>query len=196
MACLFLGRAAIFDWSPRYTAQAEISINLEQMWLADENASILGIDQVRQKYDKMLTNFKPGKQLASVVCENCNFPNTESDSLANNLRRYLSITKVGETNGSDLYRIQFSDDNRRIALQTVKLLSQRLVFRINFKTKWQNGEQAYSSYQDNVKIRESEKQSNQTDLEQFVNGIKFIGHLSGVFSNAAEIVEPGTVVKN
>jgi hypothetical protein len=194
-ACFYFAKAAIFSWTPRYTAQAGISINLGQMWFADENANILDIEQVRQKYDKMLTKFKPGKPFVSIVCENCNIASTESDSFAQNLRRYLSITKVGETNGSDLYRIQFSDNNRRIALQTVKLLSQRLVSRLNLITKLQNGEQAYSSYQDNVKIQESKEQSNQADLEQFVNGIKFIGHLGGVFSNAAEIVEPGAIVK-
>ncbi len=215
--------ALVFSWSPRYTAQAEFTVNWGLMWLADNDSNS---QKMRQKFDNSLTKFKVSNQFISLLGENCNLPPAESDTMAKNLHRYVSIARIGETNGCDLYRIQFSDNNRQVALKAVNLLSRRLVEKINLKAKIQNAQQTISSYQENASVRENdeearqelaslfqqqqkeysnerqaqiqaiEDQSNQNDFQKFITGIKMIGHLGGFFSNPAEIVESGVVVKN
>lgn len=146
--------------------------------------------------------------------------------IADDLRRNLSIVRVGKTGADDLYQVQFADDNRQIALKAVNLLSRRLVIKINIEAKIQNAIQAFASYKDNTDANENEEklndelaslgqqqnqeysagrqeqiqeingEVNQSDLTKMVAGFKTIFNVGSIFVNPAAIQEHGVIETN
>jgi len=214
---------SILDWfnaPPRYTAQAEFSVNWNQVPAKDQDSNP---QKARREFKNRLANFKVSKQFVSILCERCNIPSTQSASITADLGRYLNITPAGMTNHANLYRIQYSDTNSDVALKAVNLLCNRLVNGINRQAKATSVDKALKSYQDNAENRDKEEklrnemadlmqrqgqeysaekqkrieeikeELNQNDLDKMVSGLGLLVNGVSILANPAKIEKAGWV---
>jgi hypothetical protein len=222
-ATAFSFGSSFFWGSPNYTAQAEYTIKWEQMWGGDVK---FRPKLARQEYDTSLAWFKPSPKLVSWLRQNSSLPADAVRSWPDNLRSYLTITRIGSVDGSDLYRIQFADNNREVAVKTVRLVRKWLVEKLNseaqsrsvaneidpledyFSTKADEDKQSSelaSLSQQQEQEYSAERQErinelhNQSELNQVKLGFsKFNNfiHVMGIFSNPAAIHGCAEVVKS
>lgn len=206
---------------PNYTAQAEFSVNWNQMSAGDQDYNP---KDARREFSGKLANFKVSDRFVSIFCDECNIPSAQSDSLTKSLRLNMSVIRVGKTKDGDLYRVQFADNNQDVAVNAVNLLCNRFVTRLNLNAKYRSTKNALSSYKDNADSRENEQQLredlagllqqqnqeytlvraaqiegikeqlNGNDMETMVSGFKTLANIVGIFSSPAKIQEEGVVV--
>ena len=217
---------SILDWFtplPRYSAQAEFSVNWNQMPTKDKED--FNPQKAKREFKTHLANFKVSKQFVSILCDKCKIPNDQFASVTAELGRYLKITTAGITNNANLYRIQYTDTNPDVALKAVKLLCNRLVDGINRKAKASNLDKALQSVQDNAESQEKEEklraeladltqsqgqkysaerqariqnireELNRNDLDKMVSGFGMLGYGVGAFINPAKVEQAGVVQK-
>lgn len=69
-------KASIFTWTPRYTAQAEFTVDWNQIALnhALGDDKDFNIQKARAEYDNTLAGFKASDQFVSLLCKNATFP--------------------------------------------------------------------------------------------------------------------------
>jgi hypothetical protein len=215
-------KAFISKSSPKYTARAEYSINWNQMGVGDDDYDP---QQARRNYDHQLAVLRMNAALVRELCLECDVPLSKSGLVAQHLQRYLTVRRAGSVNDHDLYQVQFADDNRKVAIKAVNLLTRRLVAVINVKSKIQDGKQTCSSFKKNeaariktqnlrvelaalsgeqqddyngdrqAGIQEVREELDPNEVTEGDSGLETFVYLVAAFSNPAEIQQRGVIVK-
>jgi len=223
LACILSVGAAIFSRSLEYNAQADFTVNWNQIWDGEEN---FDVQQARQEYDVNLANLKVSQPFISLLRQHCDLTAKASRSLPDDLRRNLNITRIGSVKGDDLYRIHYADDNRDVARKVVTLLRKRLVEKLNNQAHAQAGLNSikslneYGSARDDADKNSSElaaqlqqqnqeysaerqtsvddlkKQSEMDDVKIGTTGLTTFIHAVAVFSDPAKIHGRAMITKS
>ena len=148
--CIIVG--SVFAGQPRYSAQADFSIDWNKMPAEGKNPSP---DKAQQSFDHSLVNIEISDQYVSLLCSRCNIPGTESGSILKMLRQELKVVKIADSNNCALYQVQIVGDDRRLALEAVKLFSHRFVDAINLKAKFWCVKDTVAAYKENANCRKN-----------------------------------------
>jgi hypothetical protein len=125
----------------KYTAQAEYSINWNQIGTGDDQYDPLS---ARENYDDQIAALRVTGAFVREVCRGCDIPRAKASELKSDLQHHLIVKRIGTANGSDVYRVQCSDDDQTVAVQAANLMARRLVAVIDVKSKIETEDQPYS----------------------------------------------------